>query len=309
MNSQVALEAKRGVDLLNQRHDRREATEEQKAILDWLTPIDYALQQNDFVSRRQPGTGKWLLDSEEYQTWLHTTKATLFCPGIPGAGKTILTAITINDLTTRFSRDADVGIAYLYCNFRRRDEQKAYDLLASLLKQLSQAQSSLSDSVKLLHEKHQHQRTRPSLDEITKALQSVAATYSRVFIVVDALDECQTSDGSRTRFLAEIFEAQARSGANVFATSRFITEISGRLENPVTLEIRANEDDVRQYLDGQMFRLPGFVVRSQELQEEIKSCIVKSVQGMYVSIHVTSEHTCADVVSGSYLPNSISIRS
>jgi hypothetical protein len=39
---------------------------------------------------------------------------------------------------------------------------------------------------------------------------------------------------------------------------------------------------VRRYLEGHMFRLPGFVVRSLELQEEIKTNIVKAVDGMYV---------------------------
>jgi hypothetical protein len=48
------------------------------------------------------------------------------------------------------------------------------------------------------------------------------------------------------------------------------------------LEIRASEEDVRRYLDGHLFRLPGFVARSLELQEEIKTDIVKAVDGMYV---------------------------
>jgi hypothetical protein len=36
-----------------------------------------------------------------------------------------------------------IGIAYIYCNFRRQDEQKIDDLLASLLKQLAESQPSL----------------------------------------------------------------------------------------------------------------------------------------------------------------------
>jgi hypothetical protein len=195
--------------------DRKEDLE----ILDWLTPIDYAPQQHDFISRRQKGTGQWLLDSTEFQRWLETNKQTLFCPGIPGAGKTILTAATINDLTTRFHGNPDIGIAYIYCNFRQKDKQKAQDLLASLLKQLSH-RSSLPDSVKSLYDKHRDKRTRPSIDEVSRALQSVAAIYSRVFIIVDALDECQASDGCRARFLTEIFSLQTKTGANLFTTSR-----------------------------------------------------------------------------------------
>jgi hypothetical protein len=197
----------------------------QQAILHWLTPIDYAPQQNDFIGQRQAGTGQWLLESGKFQEWLKSGKP-LFCPGIPGAGKTILTSIVIDYLNTRFSNDLTIGSAYIYCNFRRQDKQTSYDLLASLLKQLTQGQASLPDSVKSLYDKHKITHKRPSLDEISKTLQSVAAMYSRVFIAVDALDEYQESNGGRATFLSEIFNLQERCLASLFATSRFIPEIS-----------------------------------------------------------------------------------
>jgi hypothetical protein len=106
--------------------------------------------------------------------------------------------------------------------------------------------------------------------------------YSRVFIVVDALDECQVSDGCRSRFLSEIFSLQAKCGINIFATSRFIPEITEKFNGSTSLEIRASNEDVRKYLDGHIFRLPGFVVRNPELQDEIKTEIVRLVDGMYV---------------------------
>ncbi|CZR52360.1 related to 2-5A-dependent ribonuclease [Phialocephala subalpina] len=267
--------------LLNQLN-RKQNDQERHITLNWLTTIDYAPQQSDFINRRQAGTGQWLIDSEEYQTWVQTPKKTLFCPGIPGAGKTILTAITIDDLTMRFRSEADIGIAYLYCNFRRQDEQKADDLLASLLKQLSQEKASLPDSVKALYEKHKDKRTRPSFDEISKTFQSVTAMFSKVFIVIDALDECRTTNGCRERLLTEIFLAQAKSRANVFATSRVLTEVTEKFEGSISLEIRANEEDVRRYLNGCMFRLPAFVGRSPDLQDEIKTGIVLLVKGMFL---------------------------
>jgi hypothetical protein len=51
-----------------------EAARERRAILDWITPIDYATQQSDFIHRRHPGTGEWLLDSAEFKRWLGTKK-------------------------------------------------------------------------------------------------------------------------------------------------------------------------------------------------------------------------------------------
>jgi Cdc6-like AAA superfamily ATPase len=265
---------------------RRQHDQECETIFEWLTPIDYAPQQNDYIRRRQLGTGQWLLASAEFQTWLDTGKQTLFCEGIPGAGKTILTSIVINDLITRFQNGLTIGIAYIYCNFRRKDDQKAEDLLASLLKQLAQDRPSLPDIVKDLYSRHKEKRTRPPLEEISRTLQSVAAMYSRVFIIVDALDECQVYDDCRTRFLSEIFNLQAKCGANLFATSRFIPEIKERFEGSISLEIRASNEDVRRYLDGHMFRLPEFVRRSQELQDEVKTEIVKAVGGMYVVCHI-----------------------
>jgi Cdc6-like AAA superfamily ATPase len=267
------------VDRLNERQD----DQERLGILDWLTPIDYAPHQSDFINRRQAGTGQWLLDSPKFHAWLQADKQTLFCPGIPGAGKTILTSIVVNELTTRFGNDKSIGVAYIYCNFRRQDEQKAGDLLANLLRQLVQGRPSLPEDVKSLYNKHKDKHTRPSFDESLKALHSVTAMYSRAFIVVDALDECQAIDGCRSRFLSEIFNLQAKSRANIFATSRFIPEITERFEGSMSLEIRASEHDVRRYVDGHMSHLPSFVGRSLDLQEEIKAEIAKAVDGMYVS--------------------------
>jgi hypothetical protein len=262
---------------------------EDQNILDWLTLIDYGPEQSDYLNRREPGTGNWLLTSPEYQRWTEKIRQTLFCPGIPGAGKTILTAITVYDLEARYCKDSNIGLAYIYCNFRRRGEQQANDLLASVLKQLSQSMSSLPDQLKALWKHHKNDKTRPSFEEISQTLHSVISVFSRVFILIDALDECQASDGCRTRFLDEIFALQTKYGANVFATSRFIPEITERFATSITLEISASEEDVYRYLDGQMFRLPAFVNRSPKLQDEIKTCIMLSVEGMCVTSIISSD--------------------
>jgi len=262
---------------------RRQHNEEHKAILEWLTPIDYAPQQSDYIRRRQAGTGQWLLDSPEYQSWLKTSKQTLFCPGIPGAGKTILTSTIIDNLIAMFGNDENVGIAYIYCNFRQRDAQTAEGLLRSLLKQLAQELSSLVDCVKHLYSQRGVKQTPPSFNDFSRALQSVSAMYSRVFIVVDALDECQASDSCRSTFLSEIFSLQAKTGANFFATSRPIPDIEGEFKGCLTREILASDEDVSRYLDGHMSQLPKFISSLPELQQEIRTEITRAVEGMQVT--------------------------
>jgi hypothetical protein len=198
----------------------------------------------------------------------------------------------VDKLTSHFGDDKTVGIAYVYCNFRRTHEQQADDLIASLLKQLSQSQPTLPASVKSLYDKYEEKRIRPSFDEISDALQTVTSTYSKAFVIVDALDECQTTDDCRRRFLTELFELVAKSGASFFATSRDIPEITERFSGMTALEIRASPSDVRRYVNGQIPRLPSFVGRSPELQEEVATEIIKAVDGMYVSLQVFFSEQC-----------------
>jgi hypothetical protein len=55
------------------------------------------------------------------------------------------------------------------------------------------------------------------------------------------------------------------------------------------LEIRASDEDVQRYLDGQMLQLPSCVLRSPELQDEIKADIIKAVNGMYVTAYILGQ--------------------
>lgn len=281
-DAKITLDIRDGVNKSN-KHGENQAQEHiLQSILHWLTPIDYTSEQSDFIKRRQEGTGQWLLDCAEFQEWRDTDKRTLFCPGIPGAGKTILTAIVVDDLATRFANDPSVGIAYIYCNFRRQDNQKTTDLLESLLKQLTQGLSSLPDSLKSLYNTYKQRRTRPSLDEISTVLLSVVTSYSKVFVLVDAIDECNVSGGCRSKFLQEVFDLQVKTTTKLFATSRPILDIERAFKGCLSREIYASDGDIQSYLDGHMWQLPTFISSKPQLQEDIKTEISRAVDGMYV---------------------------
>ncbi|KPM36223.1 hypothetical protein AK830_g10354 [Neonectria ditissima] len=264
------------INTIRQDQNEEKATQKRDKILKWLSRIDYTSQQSDYIARRQAGTGQWFLSSVEFTTWVKSPKQTLFCPGIPGAGKTIITSIVIDKLTTLFEGCESVGIAYVYCDFKRHSDQTAEFLLRGLLQQLSQRQRSLPDCVEALYSKG-----TPSFHDISRALQSVCRLYAKVFVVVDAIDECQVSNGHRSTLLKEIFALQAQYKVNIFATSRFIPEITQIFINSQSLEIRARLEDVQKYLDGHILQLPSFVQQRPELQAEIKSGIAKAVDGMY----------------------------
>jgi ATP-dependent Clp protease ATP-binding subunit ClpA len=64
-------------------------------ILNWLSPLDFGLRQDEIYSnRRQHGTSTWILREPAFQRWLGTSrdsnKTPLLLKGDPGAGKTVL---------------------------------------------------------------------------------------------------------------------------------------------------------------------------------------------------------------------------
>jgi Cdc6-like AAA superfamily ATPase len=112
-----------GVNQLKQHQDDQDRQQERRDIEAWLTATDYSSQQRHFIATRREATGEWLLTSEEFQKWLATNKSTLYCPGIPGSGKTIMSAVVVNHLLTSYRDEPSIGIAYVYCNYGLQEEQ------------------------------------------------------------------------------------------------------------------------------------------------------------------------------------------
>ena len=190
--------------------------------------------------------------------------------------------MVINDLNERFQSDSSIGVAFICSDFSHKIEQNIEDLLASLLKQLTKSESALN-IVKLLYDRHKGMGTRPLYTEILGSLQSVAGEYSRILVVIDALDELQASNGCRAKFLEALSSIQGASNESVFATSRKLPDITKRFETSMSLQIMARDEDVENYIDGQMYRLPDFVQKSEELKGLVKTKIIGSIRGMYES--------------------------
>lgn len=114
----------RPLDQKRQRH---------RTITDWVSSVDFAAQHYDIISRRQEGSGVWFTDSPEFLSWLQGSNQTLFCPGIPGAGKTMIAAIAVDHLWRHVQND-DIGVAYIYCNYKTQADQTPTNLVATILK-------------------------------------------------------------------------------------------------------------------------------------------------------------------------------
>ncbi|KAK2810116.1 hypothetical protein FQN50_003311 [Emmonsiellopsis sp. PD_5] len=262
-------------------------SESSRQILSWLAETDYGARLSDYLSQRQEGTGGWILNKDELKRWMESDgKCTLFCPGLPGAGKTVMASIIINELYTQFRKDDNIGITFYFCDFRSSDERKAERMLASLLRQLLYKDASLPPAVEDLYVTHERKGTRPSAKELASALRSVLGRYSRVFIVVDALDEWQTPNDPLDPILKTIFGLQDQYNVNLLATSRFIPEITVQFEKSLSFEIHASDSDVEEYLRENMSQLPTFVRANAALQGEIIGGITKAVDGIFLLAHL-----------------------
>ncbi|KAG8670707.1 hypothetical protein FPOAC1_003942 [Fusarium poae] len=235
--------------------------------------------------QHEDGTGEWFLGSEEFQKWIKTKDRMFFCPGLPGAGKTVLAAIAIHHLQNLFGNDSNIGIAYHYCDFGHRYNETDNLILSSILKQLAQCSGSLPDAMSTLYSKHKDKGTRPSLREIASALKTVACLHYRIFIVIDGLDECLV-------WRDVMAQLRGLQGANILATSRAIPDIANDpvLKGSSILEVHARGTDVRKYLNRNMSKLSRFVMRDQQLQEDICNAILGASGGMFLlaRLHLNS---------------------
>ena len=169
-------------------------------------------------------------------------------------------------------------LAFLYCNYGIQEDQTAKRLLAALLRQLVEQCDSIPGPVETLYISHAENATPPSLEDIFNTLSIVISVLDRVFIVVDALDECL--DRTRTELLMKIQELQSRAKASLLVTSRHINDIEQHFAGDARLEIRADQGDVEKYIGSQLVGLSHCIREEPILQEKIKKCIAETVDGM-----------------------------
>jgi hypothetical protein len=106
----------------------------------------------------------------------------------------------------------------------------------------------------------------------------VVTQYPYVFIVVDALDECQRE--TRRQLLSKLLVLQKEADLRLTATSRFVPDVEDALRPAIRLEVKASNEDVKQFVIGQICRLPRCVQLNTALQDLVQERVVEAVDGM-----------------------------
>ncbi|KAJ7229573.1 ankyrin repeat-containing domain protein [Mycena haematopus] len=282
-------------------------------FLNWISPINFFLRQADIFQTQQKGTGEWLLANPKFQAWKTGSTQTLWCHGIPGAGKTVLAyicSLLIVDIVTDYSgsrsiivehlsdeceNNKNLGVACIYLNHKETNDQTLSKLLAALWRQLVYGRD-VGSIAKNLYAKHKEKGTAPSLEEIIYMLNSIFAEFSKVYLVVDAIDEYP--EAQRSILLKHLTKQMGLSlNVNLMVTSRPHVAPSPSLSKLETLEISAMPADIQRFVDMQIDSSPRLfkhIQKQPKLREDIYSKInSESVDGMFLlaKLHIDSLST------------------
>jgi len=196
-----------------------------RKIKSWLCPLEPWQKQANVYADHHEGTGQWYLDSEEFKQWLEGTPEVLWCHGDPGSGKTVMASIVVNHLRQKFSKNYGVGVAAIYCEYKRQELMTPVNLLASMWDQLVLDQP-LGEEIEHLYDSHAKFRTMATRDEVYSLVRREIRTLSAVYIIVDALDELDDDLNHREAFVEDLesllkwSETEEMSKVHLFVTSR-----------------------------------------------------------------------------------------
>lgn len=252
--------------------------QEKAIIMRWLEDPNYpdSEQQQHNICQYQEGTGMWLLNDPKFKEWKEGICHTLFCIGMPGAGKTVMSAMVVRHLT-KMSRSPDVkiAVAFLYFRYDLRDTQSTQRLLRSLTRQLIGQAAGVPSSI----EQASKSGDIPGVAQYQEMLQAAVDCFDRVYLVTDALDE---GAEMHVKNLISGIRSLPKDKVKLLATSRAIPAIQAQFESDPVLEIRGSDLDIRNYATSRLDELSLCVRKSTELQEKIVQAIVDSTKGMFL---------------------------
>lgn len=171
-------------------------------------------------------------------------------------------------------------MAYIYFNYKEEDKQKSTDVFANIVKQLACQINTLPREVKEKLENLRKPHEKPALDDLKEILISIIGSFTRVFIIFDALDECNP----RSRLdLLPIFHHMGENGINLFLTSReYPEDIQESFSKLTKIKLWARDGDIASYITQKINDYPRVwrLVEKGNYQKMVISQITECAHGM-----------------------------
>lgn len=173
------------------------------------------------------------------------------------------------------------GAAHMYFDYKDQEQQKADDVLSSLVKQLAYQLPCPLKELEELYEKKESKDRRPTTEELFNILLIIFASFNRVFLIFDALDE-----SDQRNEILPLIQRMSMKEVNVLVTSRPYPEDIQALfgHNTIKVEILAKEEDIVKYIEEKIDENPRAkrLVELGDCRGKIVSELVDCAKGMYV---------------------------
>lgn len=251
-------------------------------ILAWLKGPNFLRIYSEALTQRLSRTGVWFLESEEFRQLVEGRDVIVWGTGMPGAGKTLLSSTSMEHLKEIFGGMQDVAIV---CAFIRYTEQlSTRDIFAGLLSQLIDEHPCACNHMERVYVQSKKLEFREQ--DLLKALREVVMLLSKVFILIDGLDEA--SDTVKNALL----HALPSIGANVLITSRPLDLFAHYVPLALRVSIEACTEDIDLFVDDLIehnARLQAIVRGQPALISKLKARVRESSRGMFLVARLQME--------------------
>ena len=263
--------------------------QQKQQVLQWLSTLNFRPKLLDTLRRRTPSTGKWLLAEENFKSWVDGSGSScLFCSGIPGAGKTVLTSLVITHLESHIAAIKPI-VAYIFFDYKDQERQTATAILCSLLRQLIEFIGEIPQSIQYFYGARTPYEKENTMDEeqCISLLESLIRNEPRdTFLIFDALDECPDNhDSNEVR--SRITSAMKRLAVvgKLFITARPHVHPATVIPDCLRLDIRATDSDMRCYINTRIIehkRLNRLVGSDPQLANLLNETLCRKANGMFL---------------------------
>jgi Cdc6-like AAA superfamily ATPase len=254
----------------------------------WLSPPDPSTNYNKARQQRQEGSGLWFLQIDAFTKWKTRRNSFLWLYGIPGCGKTILSSTIIEDLEKAIPRPP---VLYFYFVFNDTRKQTLESMVRSLISQLNSKYGDSSKELDSLFSSCENGHRQPTCESLCNAFLRMIEKVKEVWIVLDALDECNTRKGGPTEgllsWMSDILVSE-QSNVHLLITSRPEQDIKSGVskfahnDNVVPIQNDLITDDIRAYVRARVKegnRLKRWRARP-DVQVEIEARLMEKANGM-----------------------------
>ncbi|KAK2757302.1 hypothetical protein FQN54_004816 [Arachnomyces sp. PD_36] len=264
--------------------ENKEKAKEKKRFLEWLSAPDYEKRHTEIYSTKHPGTGDWLNDTDEVQTWLKDSKERLlWIYGKAGIGKSVLASNLVERISAMYALDRRVCILYVYYDYRDKATGDPTQVISGLMKQACRGMDEIPDWMLTC------KRETPKLVRTMESFLKIRRDLGDTFLIVDGLDECPAEDLSKSIDLIDTISDS--TDVKVLITSREHAGLSEHFHKSGVSRIEIQPDrmlsDIKTFISDEVERVEkgdrgSHIEEDDSLESVVIRTLTEKSQGIFL---------------------------